>query len=119
MNTLADIAVLIVALLHLSFLVLEMFLWNTPHGHKIFGLKPEFAASTQKLAANQGLYNGFIAAGLFWSLIASYGYELKLFFLGCVIIAGIYGGLTTSRPILGVQAMPGIIALVLVFLAQS
>ena len=119
MSAITDITVFVVALLHVAFLVLEMFLWNTPHGHKIFGLKPEFAASTSKLAANQGLYNGFIAAGLFWSLVASYGYELKLFFLGCVIIAGIYGGLTTSRSILWLQAMPGVIALVLVFLAQS
>jgi putative membrane protein len=120
MQILANIAVLGVAILHIMFMALEMFLWNKPLGHKILGLKPEFAGKTRMLAANQGLYNGFLAAGLIWSLMTQqFAWDLQLFFLCCVIIAGIFGGITTSRSILWVQASPGIIALFLVFLAQS
>lgn len=117
---LADSAVLTVAILHIIFMVLEMFFWNKPVGHSIFGLTPDFADRTRTLAANQGLYNGFIAAGLIWSLLArQYAFNLQLFFLGCVIIAGIFGGITSHRLIIWIQALPGVIALILVFLAQS
>ena len=120
MRILADIAVFAVALLQLSFLALEMFLWNKPAGLKIHRLKPDFADKTRKLAANQGLYNGFLAAGLIWSLLSEqFEINLQVFFLACVILAGVFGGATTSWLILWVQALPGIIALVLVFLAQS
>jgi putative membrane protein len=120
MRLLADIAVFGVALLHITFMTLEMFLWNKPTGHKLLRLKPEFANKTRALAANQGLYNGFLAAGLIWSLlIEQFAYNLQVFFLGCVILAGVFGGITTSRMIIWVQALPGMIALILVFLAQS
>jgi len=109
----AEIAVGAVALLHGYFLVLEMFLWDKPKGMKIFGLTPEKAAITKSLAMNQGLYNGFLAAGLAWGLAAGL-YEVKVFFLGCVIVAGVFGALTASRKILWVQAVPGGIALGLV-----
>jgi len=116
----ADTAVFSVAVLHLFFLVLEMMLWDKPTGHHILSLNPDFARKTKRLAANQGLYNGFLAAGLIWSLLADYYvFNLQAFFLACVIIAGIFGGITTNRMILWVQALPGMIALVLVFLAQS
>jgi len=116
----ADIAVLGVAILHITFMALEMIFWDKPLGHKILGLKPEFAGKTRILAANQGLYNGFLAAGLIWSLMTQqFAWNLQLFFLSCVVIAGIFGGVTSSRSILWVQALPGIIALILVFLAQS
>lgn len=120
MQILADIAVLGVAILHVAFMALEMFFWNRLIGHKIFGLKPDFADKTRTMAANQGLYNGFLAAGLIWSLLArQYAFNLQVFFLGCVIIAGIFGGITTHRLIIWIQALPGVIALILVFLAQS
>ena len=115
MQTLADATVALVALLHLYFLVLEMFLWTRPSGLKTFGLTPEFAKATQALAANQGLYNGFIAAGLVWGLVlGGAGTAIKIFFLACVVVAGVFGGFTASRKILWVQAFPGIIALALV-----
>ncbi len=105
----------LVALLHLYFLVLEMFLWTTPYGRRVFRLTPEQAAATRSLAANQGLYNGFLAVGLGWGLLAGPdGYTLKVFFLACVIIAGIFGAATASRKILWVQAVPGAMALGLV-----
>jgi putative membrane protein len=111
----ANIAVTLVALLHLYFLVLEMFLWNRPFGRRTFGLTPEFAAASKALAANQGLYNGFLAAGLVWGLYpGAAGDSIKIFFLACVVIAGIFGAATASRRILWVQALPGAIALVLV-----
>jgi putative membrane protein len=120
MRLIADIAVFFVAIQHIAFMTLEMFFWNKPAGHKIFGLKPDFAISTRVLAANQGLYNGFLAAGLIWSLLAEpLAFNLQVFFLGCVIIAGTFGGITAHRLIIWVQALPGTIALVLVFLAQS
>ena len=120
MRLLADSVVFLVALQHIAFMTLEMFFWNKPTGHKIFGLKPDFANSTRVLAANQGLYNGFLAAGLIWSLLAQpLAFDLQVFFLGCVVIAGMFGGMTSSRLIIWIQALPGTIALILVFLAQS
>lgn len=115
-----NIAVAIVALLHIYFLVLEMFLWNKPFGRKTFGLTKEFAEQTTTLAANQGLYNGFLAAGLIWSLMQpSLAYPLQVFFLGCVIIAGAYGAITVNRKILFVQALPAVVALILVFISYT
>ncbi len=120
MQTLADIAVAVVATLHIGFLVLEMFLWNKPTGRRIFGLSKEFADQSASLAANQGLYNGFLAAGLVWGLLAGAdGFGLKLFFLSCVVAAGLYGAATASRTILWVQAVPGLIALALVWFSRS
>jgi putative membrane protein len=114
MSTFADWAVALVALLHLYFLTLEMFFWEKPLGLRTFGLKPEFAKATRSLAANQGLYNGFLAAGLIWGMaLGGNGYAVKIFFLLCIIIAGIFGALTANRKILYVQALPAIIALVL------
>jgi putative membrane protein len=119
MRTLADAAVTLVALLHFFFLVLEMFLWTRPFGLKTFGLTPEFASATRALAANQGLYNGFIAAGLGWGLdLGAAGDPIKIFFLGCVVVAGVFGGITASRKILWVQALPGAAALALVLFAK-
>ena len=115
MTITANLAVLFVALLHAYFLVLEMFLWEKPAGLKAFGQSREKAAITKVLAANQGLYNGFIAAGLLLGVIqGAAGYDFKVYFLSCVIIAGIYGAMTASRKILFIQAAPGIIALLLV-----
>jgi putative membrane protein len=113
MSTLANVAVALVALLHVYFLVLEMFLWDKPFGMRIFRLTPEFAKATKALAANQGVYNGFLAAGLAWGLIAGSG-PIKVFFLACVIVAGAFGAATVNRRILWVQALPGVIALALV-----
>ena len=107
-----DIAVVVVALLHIYFLVLEMLLWDTPFGRRTFGMSEEQARATKTLAMNQGLYNGFLAAGLLWGLAA--GTPVKVFFLACVVIAGVFGALTASRKILWVQALPGAIALGLV-----
>jgi putative membrane protein len=120
MSTAAFVATAVVALLHLYFLVLEMFLWTKPYGRRVFGLTPEKAELTQSLAANQGLYNGFLAAGLAWGLsLGTDGYAIKLFFLGCVIIAGVFGAATASRKILYVQAVPGAIALALLCSANG
>lgn len=110
----AAVLVGLIALLHLYILVLEMFLWDAPKGRKAFGTTPEFAAASKALAANQGLYNGFLAAGLIWSLLlglGSGGRPIALFFLGCVVVAGVYGAATASRKILFVQALPGAIAM--------
>jgi putative membrane protein len=118
MEIVAAIAVGLVAVLHLYFLVLEMFFWTKPLGRRAFGLKPDFAEATASLAANQGLYNGFLAAGLVWGLILGpAGFAVKVFFLTCVIIAGVFGAFTASRKILWVQAVPGLIALALTLLA--
>jgi len=118
MQTTATIATALVALLHLYILYLEMFLWNTPKGRKVFGLTPEFAAASKALAANQGLYNGFLAAGLLWGLwLGPAGDPVKIFFLGCVIVAGVFGAATAKRSILFIQALPGAVALALVLLA--
>ena len=116
MKIAADIVLGLVALLHVYFLVLEMFLWDKPKGMKTFGLTPEKAAMTKSLAMNQGLYNGFLAAGLAWGIWADL-FQVKVFFLGCVIIAGIFGAATASRKILWVQAVPGALALGLVLAA--
>src|SRR5215475_8360516 len=117
MTTVANLAVALVALLHLYFLVLEMFLWETPFGLRTFGLTPEFAAASKTLAANQGLYNGFLAAGLAWAAFLGSS-TIAAFFLGCVIVAGVFGGFTASRKIFWVQATPGIVALALVLIAR-
>jgi putative membrane protein len=112
--------VALVAALHLYFLVLEMFLWTKPLGLKTFRNSPEKAADSAILAANQGLYNGFLVAGLIWGLVqpnAAFAFEIKLFFLLCVIVAGLYGAATVSRRILFVQAAPAAIALILLMLA--
>ena len=120
MAIIANIVVALVALAHLYFLVLEMFLWTAPMGLRTFGMTQEHANSTAVLAANQGLYNGFLAAGLIWSLLAGeMGRALKLFFLGCVIVAGIYGGLTAKITILYVQAAPAALAMILVLLTRT
>ena len=115
MSAAADIGVALVALLHLYFLVLEMFFWDKPLGLRIFGLTPEFAKASRTLAANQGLYNGFLAAGLVWGLfLETAGGSIKVFFLGCVVVAGVFGAMTVNRRILWIQALPGIIAIFLV-----
>ena len=119
MNIAAAVAVGLVAVAHLYFMVLEMFFWTKPLGRRAFGLTSEFAQASKALAANQGLYNGFLAAGLMWGLYAGAdGYPTKVFFLGCVIVAGIFGAATASRKILWVQAVPGAIALALVCAAR-
>ena len=112
----SNIAIGIVAAEHIAFLILEMFLWTKPVGRRIFGLTRELAESSKVLAGNQGLYNGFLAAGLIWSLFA--GFQVKVFFLICVIVAGIFGGFTAKRTILWFQATPAAVALLLVFLAR-
>ncbi len=118
MATISSFIVILVAVLHIGFLVLEMFLWDKPLGQKIFKQTPEQSALTKVLAANQGLYNGFIAAGLLVGVMqGAAGYSFKIYFLACVIVAGIYGAITVSRRILFVQALPGAIGLVLVLLA--
>ncbi len=118
MSQAALVAVAIVALLHVYFMILEMFLWTKPAGMRAFGLTAERAESSKVLAANQGLYNGFLAAGLIWGIVEGghFGFHIMLFFLGCVILAGIFGGVTASRKILYVQALPALIALVLLHL---
>jgi len=113
MALVAKAAVFLVAALHVYILVLEMFLWNKPAGLKAFGQTQELADATKVLAANQGLYNGFLAAGLFWGL-ATQNRSFMVFFLACVIVAGLYGAATASRKILFVQALPAAIALALV-----
>ncbi|KAL7917873.1 hypothetical protein ACQKWADRAFT_305685 [Trichoderma austrokoningii] len=103
-----------VGAIHIYILTLEMFLWDTPRGHKAFKLAPDFATKTKVLAANQGLYNGFLAAGLFWGLahpVEAFGEQIRLFFLGCVGIAGVYGAATASKKILYVQAVPAAVSI--------
>ncbi|HEX8290971.1 MAG TPA: DUF1304 domain-containing protein [Pyrinomonadaceae bacterium] len=118
MSVLANVLVGLVAALHAYFLVLEMFLWDTPYGRKTLGLSPEFAAASKALAANQGLYNGFLAAGLVWGLtLGGGGGAVKTFFLACVIIAGVVGALTVGRKVLFVQALPAAAALLLLLWA--
>ncbi len=111
--------VLLVALLHAYFLVLEMFLWDKLAGLRAFGHTKQQATATKVLAANQGLYNGFISAGLLWGLLQGpEGYEFKVFFLLCVIAAGVYGSITASRKILYIQGIPGLVGLLLVLLVK-
>jgi putative membrane protein len=116
----AKIAVGLIAALHVYILVLEMFLWRTDRGRKAFGTTVEFAEASAPLAANQGLYNGFLAAGLIWGLIATdpTGFAARVFFLTCVVVAGLYGAATANRRILFVQAVPAAIALLLVLLSH-
>jgi putative membrane protein len=117
-SMLANIAVALVALLHVYFLVLEMFLWDKPFGMRIFRITPEFAKATKALAANQGLYNGFLAAGLAWGLVlGTAGDPIKIFFLLCVIVAGVVGATTVNLRVLWVQALPAATALTLVVAA--
>ena len=119
-DTVANLAVAAIALLHVYILVLEMFLWTKPAGRRAFGTDAEFARASASLAANQGLYNGFLAAGLAWGLcMGTEGHGVKLFFLGCVLVAGIYGGVTANRRILFIQAVPALIGLALVLAAGA
>jgi len=113
----ADVLVAFVALLHVWFLVLEMFLWTTPYGRRVFGTTAEVAASSRTLAANQGLYNGFLATGLLWGLLTAAS-AITIFFLACVVVAGVFGAATANRRILFVQALPAAIALALVLLTR-
>lgn len=119
MTALANVVIGLVALLHLYFLVLEMFLWDKPAGLRAFGQTKEAATASKVLAANQGLYNGFLAAGLLWGLaLGDEGTGVKVFFLTCVLIAGVFGALTASRKILFVQALPAAMGLALVLLGR-
>lgn len=114
---LANILIALVAAIHVYILVLEMFLWDTKTGRKAFNLSPDFARDTRVMAANQGLYNGFLAAGLLWGLwLGDAGFPVKLFFLACVLIAGVFGAATASKKILYVQALPALIAMVALLL---
>ena len=119
MSLLANVLIGLVALLHLYFLVLEMFLWTRPLGLKTFRNTPEKAETTRVLAANQGLYNGFLAAGLFWGLwLGADGFGVKAFFLACILVAGVYGAATSSRKILFIQAVPAALGLLALFLSR-
>jgi putative membrane protein len=115
----ASVAIVLVAALHVYFLVLEMFVWRTPFGRRTFGTTADFAQSSAVLAANQGLYNGFLAAGLLWALLwygVISGRAILSFFLVCIVVAGLFGGFTVSRRILIVQALPAVIAIALLWL---
>ncbi len=114
MNSVLNIVIAIIALEHIGFLVLEMFFWDHRVGRKIFQMTEEVSKSSKALAANQGLYNGFLAAGLIWSLVSGL-FSVQLFFLSCVAVAGIYGGFTAKRSILVTQALPAIIGLILLY----
>ena len=118
MSIIANVVVALIAFLHIYFLVLEMFLWDKPAGLKAFGQTLEAAQASKVLAANQGLYNGFLAAGLIWGLsLGAEGTGVKVFFLSCVLVAGLYGAATASRKILFVQAIPAAVGLALLMLA--
>jgi putative membrane protein len=117
MTLIANVLTALVALCHIGFLVLEMFFWNHPVGHRIFSMTPQVAAASAVLAANQGLYNGFLAAGLLWGLWAGRR-DVKLFFLGCVVVAGVFGGITAKTTILFTQAFPGLLAFLAVLMAS-
>ncbi|MBA3541305.1 MAG: DUF1304 domain-containing protein [Deltaproteobacteria bacterium] len=108
----------IVALLHLYFLVLEMFLWTTPYGQATFKRTAKEQESSRVLAANQGLYNGFLAAGLVWSMITG-DYEVRNFFFGCIVVAGVYGGATVGKQILVFQALPAVLGIVFTALSMT
>ena len=119
MHMAANGVIVLVALLHVWFLVLEMFFWTRPLGRRAFGLSAEFAEASRRLAANQGLYNGFLAAGLLWGVsLGDAGFAIKLFFLVCVLVAGVFGAVTVSRKILWVQALPAAVGVVLLWLAR-
>ncbi|MDE1898379.1 MAG: DUF1304 domain-containing protein [Xanthomonadaceae bacterium] len=114
MSVATIVVVALVALLHLYFMILEMAFWDRRAGLRAFGLTPEFARATRRLAANQGLYNGFLAAGLIWGLwLGATGFAVEVFFLGCVIVAGVFGAVTVNRRILWIQALPAALALAL------
>lgn len=120
MSIIAIVAVALIALLHVYILVLEMFFWTAPRGRKAFGLTPEFAQQTKSMAANQGLYNGFLAAGLIWGLVhpaPEFAWQIQMFFLACVAVAGLFGAATASRKILFVQTVPAVIAMLAVMFA--
>lgn len=120
LDILAMVAVGLVAAFHVGFMILEMFLWRKPFGRKIFGLSAEFAEASASLAANQGLYNGFLAAGLIWGLLsATDGYAITVFFLACVIVAGIFGAVTVRASIFWIQSLPALLALAAVWLAAG
>jgi len=119
MEIVSKLLIALVALEHVYFLVLEMFLWTTPRTRRSFGTTEDFAQASKTLAANQGLYNGFLAAGLVWSLLSSdpnIAHQIGFFFLGCVLIAGVYGGLTVKRSILLIQGLPALLALIALLL---
>ena len=117
MHTIANIVTAIVALLHVYFLVLEMFLWDKPLGLRTFKLTPDFAKASKVLAANQGLYNGFLAAGLLWGLsLSETGTSIKVFFLSCILVAGMYGATSVGKKILFIQALPAAIGLILLLM---
>ena len=120
MNAVATVLVAVLALIHVYIVVLEMVLWTTPRGRAAFGLTPEFAEQTKALAGNQGLYNGFLAAGLVWGIVGPdhLRFGFQVFFLLCVVVAGLYVAATASRKILFVQAIPGALALAAVLLAH-
>ena len=117
MKLLANILTFLVAISHVGILILEMFFWSHPIGQRIFSMTPEVAESSSVLAMNQGLYNGFLAAGLFWGLLMN-RVDIKIFFLCCVVVAGVFGGITAKTSILFTQGLPALIALTLV-LASS
>ena len=122
LKTVNNILITVIAIEHLVILALEMFLWKTPIGLKVFKLTPEIAETSAALAANQGLYNGFLAAGLFWGLLQknkTFSFSINLFFLSCVLVAGIFGWLTVSKTIFFVQVLPATIALVILFVSRS
>lgn len=118
MNTFGNALTVTVAILHLGFMVLEIFFWNHPVGQRMFSMTPEVAASSAVLAANQGLYNGLLAAGLIWSVLTG-KHDVKLFFLGCVVVAGIYGGITAKTTIFFVQALPAVVAFGVVWISTT
>lgn len=120
MSTIATVVVALLAILHVYILVLEMFLWDKPAGLRAFGNTPATAAATKVLAANQGLYNGFLAAGLFWGLwLGAEGLGVKVFFLLCILVAGLYGAATAARKILFIQALPAALGLVALWAARA
>ena len=118
MKIIAIVLTGLVAGFHIGLMVLEMFFWNHPVGRKVFAMTPEVSASSATLAANQGLYNGFLAAGLIWGLYAGRS-DIQIFFLACVVVAGLFGGFTAKKSILVTQALPAMIALIFVFVTRS
>lgn len=120
MQIVANVLIALIAIIHFYILVLEMFLWDTRRGQKAFNLTPEFSKATKTLGANQGLYNGFLGAGLVYALIAPEptSFHFAVFFLLCVLVAGVYGAITATRKILFVQVVPSVIALIAVFIAR-
>ncbi|MGQ0541953.1 MAG: DUF1304 domain-containing protein [Blastocatellia bacterium] len=118
MKIITNMLTALVAVEHFGILILEMFFWNHPVGQRIFGMTPEISSASATLAANQGLYNGFLAAGLIWGVVSGRR-DLKLFFLGCIVIAGVFGGLTAKTSIMFTQGLPAFIALLLVWFTPA